>query len=148
MTANNPFSWMDPGTWPGPVRVWAAIIVASWIISSIRPLWRWIRKKRSESRPSAPGKIESARVAQKKEFWPSNSFWNRQNAYTVEIGYSYTPARETYRGCWRKDFDYPEEAGDLLHSSRLPAQQQKFGAESRPHGSQDAVCAGLATAPR
>jgi len=92
------FRWTDPHTWPGFVWVWAGFLVLGWIV----PLWKWFRRDRAKSWPSASGFVESIGEPEQRRFlgltMPQNS-----SQGIIEIQYSYSALGQSFRGSHKLD---------------------------------------------
>jgi hypothetical protein len=106
MILANPFRWADPRTWPWMFYVWLALVVAG----QLRPLWRWIQRRRAERWPTATGRIESLTLTESKRSFFSSTPRGSSPTFVVEISYSYSAAGNTATGTYKRDFDTDEEA--------------------------------------
>jgi hypothetical protein len=81
-----PMRWADPATWPWVVWAWLAIL----LVGFAKPLWRWLRRRRAQGWPAAPGRIESVKVRKRRPFSISTSPRGGRLLYTAELAYSYS----------------------------------------------------------
>jgi hypothetical protein len=113
MISGNQFRWADPSTWPWIVWVWVAFIAIGWL----KPLWRWMRRQRASSWPTASGQIEYASVSEAKSFWFTSRRGNSPS-HLGELGYSYLVAGNTYNGSYKREFWNEEEALEFVRDLR------------------------------
>ena len=106
--ANAPFKWTDPHTWPWPVWIWVGFVALSWGAS----VWKWWRRKATESWPTVHGTIDSAKVHEKRGlFGLKDSSGPR---FTVELTYSYSLEGQARWGRYERDFDSEAEAEEFV----------------------------------
>ena len=101
----DPFRWTDPTSWPWMVYVWLAFILAGWLV----PAWRWLRRKRVAGWPVADGRIESAKVSNRRL-----SFTANRSYYFAELGYSYSVAGNSHSGRYKREFPTEHEAEEFV----------------------------------
>jgi hypothetical protein len=89
--------------------VWAAFILAGWFV----PAWRWVRRQRAGSWPTAEGRIESVEV-----FMPNFSLTTKRGYFVAELGYSYSVAGNPYSGRYKQDFPAEYEGEEFVRDLR------------------------------
>ena len=103
------FRWNDPHTWPGPVYVWLALMLAGWI----KPLWRWTQRQRASGWPTAMGLIQSATINKAKPFLPSATSRGKSTVYVAELAYSYSVGGEPNSSSYKREFGTEQEAWEF-----------------------------------
>ena len=98
-------------------------------ISSIAPIWRWLRRRRIQSWPIAPAQTESTTIE------PPKNFRFRKNAqsYLAQIHYSYSISGERFHGIYERECGTSEEALDFLRA--LENQPTTVHYSPKNHGS-------------
>jgi hypothetical protein len=100
-----------PGSIPWVFILWVAFMTA---IVWLRPLLRWVQRKRSSNWPTTVGQIESAEVTRPKSFLVNYSAGGRQTPFCAEIRYSYSALGTSSSGICKRYFETEYEAQDFI----------------------------------
>jgi hypothetical protein len=84
------------------------------IVGQIKPLWGWLQRQRAQGWPTAPGKINQARVEAKSASFFSTISRRDTSGYNAQISYSYVMGGDTYEGSWKKEFGDESEALEFV----------------------------------
>ena len=109
--APHPIQLTDPRTWPWMFDVWIAFV----LFSFAKPAWRWFQRKRAETWPATPGRVESVEMNKSNFFLTSSS----KRSSIASFTYSYEVGGTKYFGTYKKEFGTDEESDDFLRDLAL-----------------------------
>jgi hypothetical protein len=112
LISDHPIHWTDPSSWPWIVYLWLPIFLFGWL----KPLWRWIQRRRAASWPTTTGEIQSVSVDEAKRFFISTTPRGKSQEYVAELGYRYSLAGVVEAGFYKRDSATEEEAEEFVRA--------------------------------